>query len=53
MAPRLAAGAALLAVDEAMTLWADGPSMPDPIILLDQALEILGGTQLFLAEPQA
>jgi AcrR family transcriptional regulator len=51
LAPRLAAGAALLAVDEAMTLWADDPSIPDPITLLDQALEILGSTRLFLTQP--
>jgi AcrR family transcriptional regulator len=52
LAPRLAAGAALLAVDEVMTQWADDPTMPDPITLLDQALEILGGTRLFLTEPR-
>jgi AcrR family transcriptional regulator len=52
LAPRLAAGAALLAVDEVMTLWAADPTMPDPITLLDQALEILSGTRLFLTEPR-
>jgi hypothetical protein len=39
--PHLVAGAALLAVDEVMTHWADDPSIPDPLGLLDQALEIL------------
>ena len=28
LAPHLAAGAALLAIDEVMTLWADDPSIP-------------------------
>jgi AcrR family transcriptional regulator len=42
----LVAGAALLAVDEVMTLWADDPSMSDPLGLLDQALEILDGSLL-------
>jgi AcrR family transcriptional regulator len=49
LAPRLAAGAALLAIDEVMTLWADNPSMPDPLSLLEQALDILSGPLLFLA----
>ncbi len=49
LAPHLAAGAALLAVDEVMTLWADDPSISDPLSLLDEALEILGGPLLFLA----
>jgi AcrR family transcriptional regulator len=44
--PHLVAGAALLAVDEVMTLWSDDPSMPDPLGLLDQALEILDGPML-------
>jgi AcrR family transcriptional regulator len=47
MAPHLAAGAALLAVDEVMTLWADDPSLPNPLGLLDQALHILDGASLF------
>jgi AcrR family transcriptional regulator len=51
LAPHLAAGAALLAVDEAMTLWSDDPSGPDPITLLRHALDILGGPGLFLATP--
>jgi hypothetical protein len=34
----LAAGAALLTIDEVMTLWADHPSMPDLLSLLEQAL---------------
>lgn len=45
----LAAGAALLTIDEVMTLWADHPSMPDPLSLLEQALDILGGPRLFSA----
>jgi AcrR family transcriptional regulator len=48
LAPHLAAGAALLAVDEVMTLWADDPSVRGPIELLDQALDILSGSLLFL-----
>jgi AcrR family transcriptional regulator len=51
LAPHLAAGAALLAVDEVMTLWADNPSISDPIGLLDQAFDILSGSLLFLVEP--
>jgi AcrR family transcriptional regulator len=46
LAPHLVAGAALLAVDEVMTLWADDPSIPDPLGLLDQALAILDGPML-------
>jgi AcrR family transcriptional regulator len=46
LAPHLVAGAALLAVDEVMTLWADDPSVPDPLGLLDQALDILDGPML-------
>jgi AcrR family transcriptional regulator len=53
LACRLAAGAALLAVDEVMSMWADDLSAPDPTHLLDQALEILGGTLLFLHETGA
>lgn len=49
LAPHLAAGAALLAIDEVRTLWADHPSMPDPLSLLEQALGILGGPRLFSA----
>jgi AcrR family transcriptional regulator len=44
--PHLVAGAALLAVDEVMTLWADDPSMSNPLGLLDQALEILDSSLL-------
>jgi AcrR family transcriptional regulator len=51
LAPHLAAGAALLAIDEVMTLWADHSSMPSPLSLLGQALDILGGPLLFLAGP--
>ena len=38
MARHLAAGAALLAIDEVMTLWADTEELEDPLALLDQAL---------------
>jgi len=48
LAPHLAAGVALLAVDEVMALWADDPTMPDPLCLLDRALDILGGSVQFL-----
>ena len=51
LAPHLAAGAALLAIDEVMSLWADGISTSDPISLLDQALDILAGPGLFLDRP--
>jgi hypothetical protein len=47
MARHLAAGAALLAIDEVMTLWADDPSLRDPLALLHQALQILDGPSLF------
>jgi AcrR family transcriptional regulator len=47
VARHLAAGAALLAIDEAMTLWADDPSLRDPLGLLDQALRILDGPSIF------
>jgi AcrR family transcriptional regulator len=47
LAPHLAAGAALLAIDEVMTMWADHPSIPDPLSLLEQALDILRGPLLF------
>jgi AcrR family transcriptional regulator len=47
VAPHLAAGAALLAIDEVMTLWADSPSPEDPLALLDEALLILEGSALF------
>jgi AcrR family transcriptional regulator len=47
VAAHLAAGAALLAIDEVMTLWADDPSLPNPLGLLDQALHILDGPSLF------
>ena len=46
LAPHLVAGAAQVAVDEVMTLWADDPSIPDPLGLLDKALEILDGPML-------
>jgi AcrR family transcriptional regulator len=41
LAPHLAAGVALMAVDEVMALWSDDPSIPDPLGLLDQALDLL------------
>jgi len=47
VARHLAAGAALLAIDEVMTLWADDPSLGDPLELLDQALRILDGPSIF------
>jgi AcrR family transcriptional regulator len=47
VARHLAAGAALLAIDEVMTLWADDPSLHDLLGLLDQALLILDGPSLF------
>ena len=53
LAPRLAAGAALLAVDEVMTLWADDPSLGDPLGLLHQALQILDGPSIFPAKHTA
>jgi AcrR family transcriptional regulator len=43
LVPHLAAGAALLVVDEVMTLWADDPSIPDPLGLLDEAMAIIDG----------
>ncbi len=43
----LAAGAALLAIDEVMTLWADDPSLRNPLGLLDEALRILDGPSIF------
>jgi AcrR family transcriptional regulator len=46
LTPHLVAGSALLVVDEVMTLWADDPSIPDPLGLLDRALEILDGPML-------
>ncbi len=46
LAPHLVAGAALLAVDEVMSLWADDPSATDPLGLLDKALYILDGPLL-------
>jgi AcrR family transcriptional regulator len=47
VARHLAAGAALLAIDEVMTLWADDPSLRDPLALLHEALQILDGPSLF------
>jgi AcrR family transcriptional regulator len=46
LATHLAAGVALLAVDEVMALWADHPSIADPLDLLGQALDILDGPLL-------
>jgi AcrR family transcriptional regulator len=46
LVPHLAAGAALLVVDEVMSLWADDPSIPDPLGLLDQAWSIIDGPLL-------
>jgi hypothetical protein len=47
LAPHLVAGSALLAIDEVMTMWADDPSLPDPLSLLDEALRLLDGSPLF------
>ena len=47
LAPHLAAGAALLALDEVMALWAEDPPLASPLGLLAQAVEILGGPQLY------
>ena len=47
----LAAGAALLAIDEVMTLWADDPSLRDPLDLLEEALQILDGPSIFPQKP--
>jgi AcrR family transcriptional regulator len=47
VARHLAAGAALLAIEEVMTLWADQPSLRDPLDLLDEALRILDGPSIF------
>jgi len=49
LAPHLVAGAALLAVDEVMSLWADDRSIPDPLGLLGKALDILDGPMLLPA----
>jgi AcrR family transcriptional regulator len=46
LATHLAAGLALLAVDEVMAHWADDPSIPDPLDLLGQAFDILDGPLL-------
>ncbi len=46
LVPHLAAGMALLVVDEVMTRWADDPSIPDPLGLLDEALRIIDGPWL-------
>lgn len=50
IARRLAAGTALLAIEEVMTLWADDPTLNDPLGLLDQALQILDGPSLHAAK---
>ncbi len=42
----LAAGIALVVVDEVMALWADESSEPDPLDLLDEAFDALGGSLL-------
>jgi AcrR family transcriptional regulator len=46
LAAHLAAGIALVVVDEVMALWADQPSVPDPLELLDQAFDALGESLL-------
>ena len=47
VARHLAAGAALLAIDEVMTMWADDPSLRDPLGLLNEAFQILDGPSIF------
>lgn len=49
VARHLAAGTALLAIEEVMTLWADDPTLHDPLELLNQALAILEESSLFAA----
>jgi AcrR family transcriptional regulator len=49
VARHLAAGTALLAIEEVMTLWADDSALRDPLGLLDEALAILEGSSLFAA----
>ncbi len=51
LAPHLVAGAAMLAVDEVITLWVDDRSVPDPLSLLDEALHILNGPLIFPGQP--
>lgn len=46
LAAHLAAGIALVVVDEVMALWADQPSEPDPLELLDEAFDVLGESLL-------
>jgi AcrR family transcriptional regulator len=46
LAAHLAAGIALVVVDEVMALWADRPSEPDPLELLDEAFDVLGESLL-------
>jgi AcrR family transcriptional regulator len=40
LAPHLVAGVVLLVIDEVMSRWADDPSIPDPLSLLDEALRV-------------
>ncbi|HVA07035.1 MAG TPA: TetR family transcriptional regulator [Acidimicrobiales bacterium] len=47
---QLAAGTALLAIEAVMTLWADDPTLSDPLGLLDEALQILDGPSLYAAK---
>jgi AcrR family transcriptional regulator len=47
LGPHLAAGAALLAIDEVLEQWAADPANPDPLELLNEALDILDGPLLF------
>ena len=51
VARHLAAGAALLAIDEAMTLWANDASLRNPLGLLNEALQILAGPSIFPQRP--
>jgi AcrR family transcriptional regulator len=51
LAAPLAAGVALLAVEEAVAAWTDDPSIGDPVTLLDHALDILDGPLLSTGAP--
>jgi len=46
LAAHLVAGIALVTVDEVMALWADQPSEPDPLRLLNRAFDLLAGSLL-------
>jgi AcrR family transcriptional regulator len=46
LAAHLVAGIALVTVDEVMALWADQPSEPDPLALLNEAFDLLASSLL-------